>query len=74
MHPTGHHDFDFSALSVTERIDLAQRLWESVRDSVEAALLTDAEVIEIQGRIAAIDSGLMVCEPFDAAIVRIARR
>ena len=75
MHATEHSDyFDFSGLTVTERIDLAQKLLESVRDRIEAVPLTPTEIVEIRSRIAAIDSGFMVCEPFDAVMARAAGR
>jgi putative addiction module component (TIGR02574 family) len=71
MQTTGHsEDFDFSALTVPERIDLAQRLWESVREQMESAPLSEMEATEIRRRIERIDSGLMVCEPFDAVMAR----
>lgn len=76
MHATGHEgdDFDFSGLTVTERIDLAQRLWESVREQVEAAPLTETEAAEVRRRIDQIDARLMVCEPFDAVVGRALSR
>ena len=76
MHATeppmnGH--FDFSGLTVPERIDLAQRLWESIRDQIEAMPLTVTEIAEIRWRIDQIDAGLMVCERFDAVMARAGR-
>jgi putative addiction module component (TIGR02574 family) len=74
MHATEHPiHFDFSQLSVPERIALAQRLWESVREQVEAMPLTETEMAEVRWRIDQIDAGLMVCERFDTALARAAR-
>ena len=68
MHATEH--FDFSALTVSERIALVQRLWESIRDQIEATPLTETEIAEIRWRIDQIDAGLMVCDRFDAVMIR----
>jgi putative addiction module component (TIGR02574 family) len=73
MHATEHGEFDFTRLTVTERIDLAQRLWESIRDQIESTPLTATEIAEIRWRIDQIDAGLMVCERFDAVMARASR-
>lgn len=65
---------DFRDLTIAERIELAQQLWESVRDQIEATPLTETEVAEIKWRIDQINVGLMVCEPFDAVLARAAAR
>lgn len=72
MHATGNDGdaFDFSGMTVTERIALAQLLWESVRDEVERQPLTETEAADVRWRIDQIDARLMVCEPFDAVIAR----
>lgn len=77
MHATGigsGDGFDFSGLTVTERIDLAQRLWESVREAVESAPLTESEAAEVENRIRDIDRAAMVCEPLALVVSRIGRR
>jgi putative addiction module component (TIGR02574 family) len=51
--------FDFSHLSVAERILLAQQLWESVHTSPEASPLTDAEKQELERRWKAFEAGEM---------------
>jgi putative addiction module component (TIGR02574 family) len=76
MHAAGTgngNEFDFSGLTVPERIALAQSLWESVRDEVERQPLTETEVAEIRWRLDSIDAGLMVCDSFDVVMARAAR-
>lgn len=69
---TGH--FDIAALSVAERIDLAQKLWESIHREIEASPLTAGQVAEIERRIADIDSGRVRCIPFDTMMKRLSHR
>ncbi|MBI1191513.1 MAG: addiction module protein [Tepidisphaera sp.] len=70
MHPSADHSGIF-ALPVEERIDLAQRLWDSVRDEIDALPLTAAQRAEIERRVAEIDAGAVHCEPFDALMKRL---
>ncbi len=73
MHTTaGPHDL--LGLPLGERIDLAQQLWDSVREEMEVAPLTGEQRAEVKRRIAAIDAGLVVCEPFDAVMRRLRGR
>jgi putative addiction module component (TIGR02574 family) len=52
-------DVDFSQLAPMERILLAQDLWESAFDEVQALPLTAEQEAEIKRRIAAVDAGTM---------------
>ncbi|KAB2940447.1 MAG: addiction module protein [Phycisphaerae bacterium] len=70
MQPSADHSGIF-ALPVEERLDLAQRLWDSVRDEIEALPLTAAQRAEIERRVAEIDAGAVHCEPFDAVMKRL---
>ncbi|MDO9100258.1 MAG: addiction module protein [Caldisericota bacterium] len=47
------HTFDFDALSVPERIQLVEDLWDSVAASVDDVPVTAAQRDEIDRRIAA---------------------
>jgi putative addiction module component (TIGR02574 family) len=51
--------FDYSHLSVPERILLAQELWESVYESANELPLTEAQKAEIDRRLAAYQAGEM---------------
>jgi len=59
------------SLPVEQRLDLVQRLWDSVRDEIEAHPLTAAQRAEIERRVAEIDAGTVHCEPFDAVMKRL---
>ncbi len=65
---------DIAALSVADRIDLAQKLWESVHQEIEASPLTPDQVAEVERRIADIDTGRVRCIPFDAVLKRLSHR
>jgi len=58
-------------LPVEQRLDLVQRLWDSVREEIEAMPITAAQRAEIERRVAEIDSGAVHCEPFDAVMKRL---
>jgi putative addiction module component (TIGR02574 family) len=45
-----HLDFDFSKLSVAERIQLAEDLWDSIPESADIAL-TDVQKAELDRRL-----------------------
>lgn len=62
---------DIAALSITERIELAQELWASVRDELESAPLPPDQAAEIGRRLAELDAGLVRCEPFDTVMRRL---
>ncbi len=59
------------SLPVEQRLDLVQRLWDSVRDEIEALPLIAAQRAEIERRVAEIDAGSVYCEPFDAVMKRL---
>ena len=42
--------FDFDRLSVAERIELVQRIWDSIAADVEQAPLPDAQRAELERR------------------------
>jgi putative addiction module component (TIGR02574 family) len=50
-------DFDFSKMSVLERIQLVQDLWDSVHDDVQAVGLTDEQRQEMRRRLKELESG-----------------
>lgn len=70
MHRSTEH-LEIFTLPVADRLDLVQRLWESVRNEIEAMPLTVAQRAEIERRVAAIDAGQLHCEPFDAVMKRL---
>ena len=51
------HPFDFSQLSPTERILLAENLWDSVTNEQDAPPLTPTQQEELERRITAADRG-----------------
>jgi putative addiction module component (TIGR02574 family) len=51
--------FDYSQLSIPERILLAQEPWESVYDQAETIPLSEAQRREIERRWAAYEAGEM---------------
>lgn len=58
-------DFDFSKLSVPERIQLVQDLWESVHDDAQAIGLTEEQRQEIRRRLRELASGKVQGVPWD---------
>jgi putative addiction module component (TIGR02574 family) len=49
-------EFDFSKMSVPERIQLVQDLWDSVHDEVQAIGLTDEQRQEMRRRLNELES------------------
>jgi putative addiction module component (TIGR02574 family) len=49
-------EFDFSKMSVPERIQLVQDLWDSVHDEVQAIGLTDEQRQEMRRRLKELES------------------
>jgi putative addiction module component (TIGR02574 family) len=49
-------EFDFSKMSVPERIQLVQDLWDSVHDEVQATGLTDEQRQEMRRRLNELES------------------
>lgn len=64
-----HHkrcnDAALTQLSLPERVELAQQLWDSVHTDACAAPFTPEQLAELDRRIEAIDSGEAVCEPWE---------
>ena len=61
-----HKDVDFSQLSPTERILLAQELWDSVLEANRVPATTAAQRAEVERRMALSDSGQMTSRPWSA--------
>jgi putative addiction module component (TIGR02574 family) len=59
------HDFVLTTLSLPERAELAQELWDSVHADACAAPFTPEQLVEIDRRVAALDAGEMTCEPWE---------
>jgi putative addiction module component (TIGR02574 family) len=55
-------DFDFSKLSIAQRIELAEELWDSIPESAEIPL-TDAQKSELDRRLADLDRDPDAGEP-----------
>ena len=63
--------FDFSHLTVAERIRLAQELLESVCPRTEDLPLTEAQRREIERRWQAFEGGRMTTAPWDEVRKRV---
>jgi putative addiction module component (TIGR02574 family) len=57
--PDSPFPFDFSRLTISERILLVQQLWDSIPPEAEALPLTDAQKRELDRRWAAFKAGEM---------------
>jgi putative addiction module component (TIGR02574 family) len=67
-------ELDFSSLSPSECILLAEQLWEKARTHPKAVPITAAQQEELKRRIDALDSGEMASgEPWDAVRERLFR-
>lgn len=62
MNHTSLHDAALTQLTLPERVELAQRLWDSVHADACAAPFTPEQLAELDRRIAALDAGEVVCE------------
>lgn len=71
MNPTSLHDAALTMLSLPERIELAQDLWESVHAQASVAPLAPEQIAELDRRIAQIDAGEAVCEPWETVRQRL---
>jgi putative addiction module component (TIGR02574 family) len=56
-HPPMPHELDISRLTPTERIQLAEELWDSLAINGDSLPLTPAQRQELERRLAAIDRG-----------------
>jgi putative addiction module component (TIGR02574 family) len=71
MHASG---LDLSKLSVAERIQLAEDLWDSVAAETGELALTDAQTAELDRRLAELARDPEAGEPWEVARSRIERR
>jgi putative addiction module component (TIGR02574 family) len=65
------HLFDFSHLTVDERIELAMQLWDSIHPYADQIPVTEAQMQELDRRMAAYDAGEMSCSTWDAVKRRL---
>lgn len=73
MTHTSLHEAVLSLLSLPERVELAQDLWDSVHAGACAAPFTPEQLVEIDRRVAALDAGEMVCKPWNDERHRLLR-
>lgn len=66
--------FDISKLSVAERIQLAEDLWDSVAAETGEFSLTEAQAAELDRRLAALARDPEAGEPWEAVRGRVERR
>jgi putative addiction module component (TIGR02574 family) len=66
-------DFDFSKLSIAQRIELAEELWDSIPESAEIPL-TDAQKSELDRRLADLDRDPDAGEPWEVVRARLYTR
>jgi putative addiction module component (TIGR02574 family) len=66
----GEVNFDFSALSVVERIQLAAELWDSIPDAAELPL-TDTQKAELDRRLEDIERRPDAGEPWEVVRARL---
>lgn len=71
-HPS--HPFDFSHLSTTERILLAEDLWDSIAAEQDVAPLSGEQQQELQHRLAITDRGDMVYSSWREVKRRVTHR
>lgn len=71
MIPTPFHNANLDQLSLAERVELAQRLWDSVHADACAAPFTPEQLAELDRRIEVIDSGEVACEPWETVRDRL---
>ena len=61
-------EFDIASLSLTERLDLLERLWDSLTPAPDDIPLTDAQRAELDRRIDALDRDGPVGMSWDEAV------
>ena len=66
--------FDISKLSVTERIQLAEDLWDSVAAETGELPLTEAQAAELDRRLAALARDPAAGEPWEVVRGRLEQR
>ena len=62
---------DFEHLSLAERIQLVEDLWDSIAGHPEAVPLTDSQVAEVRRRLAAHDQDPGSAVPWDEMRARL---
>ncbi|CAN5142208.1 addiction module protein [soil metagenome] len=67
------NSFDFSELSVAERILLVQDLWDSIAAEPDAFPLTQDQEEELERRVAAADRGELRFSPWQEVKKRLFR-
>lgn len=67
-------DIDFTKLSLAERIELAERLWDSVAAETGGLPVTEAQAAELDRRLADLAADPAAGEPWEVVRSRIARR
>jgi putative addiction module component (TIGR02574 family) len=66
-------EFDFSKLSVAERIQLAEELWDSIPESADISL-TDAQRVELDRRLEDLEEHPDAGEPWEVVRARLYAR
>jgi putative addiction module component (TIGR02574 family) len=66
-------EFDFSKLSVAERIQLAEDLWDSIPESADIRL-TEAQKAELDRRLADLEQHPDAGEPWEVVRARLYER
>ena len=69
----GRVQFDFSKLSITERIELAEELWDSIPES-DLIPLTDAQRAELDRRLEDLEQNPDAGEPWEVVRARLYAR
>lgn len=64
-------NFDFSRLSVRERIQLAEDLWDSVAAETPSMPLTKAEIEELERRLDELERNPDACIPWEEVRARL---
>ncbi len=67
-------DLDLSKLTVAERIQLAEDLWDSVAAETGELPLTEAQKAELERRLADFERDPAAGEPWEVVRARIERR
>lgn len=65
MKPSDIENFDFSNLSLTERVMLAERLWDSIEEHVKQKPLTEEQMNEVERRIQSYKAGEIETSSWD---------
>ncbi len=64
-------DFDFSELSVAERIQLAEDLWDSIAPEGDDVPLTEAQTAELDRRLDDLEQNPDAGEPWEVVRARL---